>query len=155
MKLSKIDAVIMFPPFLAIFDCLSTLYAEYRGFPLEQYETGFFASSFAKAGGFAYYIPIMVTYFAAVSMIFFFIKRKRLFLKDSAKHQKLFFAFFLIGVCLIPTWQIHTVLSNVLFTTALQNSLKILAGSAASLIAFALMLLFTKSEIRNYAVTYQ
>jgi len=149
LKLSRIDTVIMFPPFLAIFDCLSTLYAEYCGFPLEQYETGFFASSFAKAGGFAYYIPIAVIYFAAVSIIFYYMKKKRLFLKDSSKHQKLFFAVFLIGVYLIPTWQIHTVLSNVLFTTALQNSLKIFAGSAVSLIAFALMLLFTKNEIRS------
>lgn len=149
MKLSRIDAVIIFPPFLAIFDCLSTLYVEYCGFPLEQCETGFFASSFAKAGGFAYYIPVAVTYFAAVSMIFYYMKKKRLFLKDSSKHQKLFVALFLIGVCLIPTWQIHTVLSNVLFTTALQDSLKIFAGPMVSLIAFALMLLFTKSEIRS------
>lgn len=150
MKLSRIDAVIMFPPLLAIFDCLSTLYAEYCGFPLEQYETGFFASSFAKAGGFAYYVPVVVAYFTAVSVIFYYVKKKRLFLKDSAKHQKLFFAFFLIAVYLIPTWQIYTVLSNVLFTTALQNSLKIFAESAVSLISFALMLLFTKSDIRRF-----
>lgn len=140
----------MFPPLLAIFDCLSTLYAEYCGFPLEQYEAGFFASSFAKAGGFAYYVPVAVAYFAAVSILFYYMKKKRLFLKDSSKHQKLFFSFFLIAVYLIPTWQIHTVLSNVLFTTALQNSLKTFAGSAMSLIAFALMLLFTKSEIRSF-----
>lgn len=150
MKLSRIDAVIMFPPFLAIFDCLSTLYAACRGFPLEQCESGFFASFFAKAGGFAYYVPIAVTYFTAVSVMFYYVKKKRLFLKDTSEHQKLFFAFFLLAVYVIPTWQIYTVLSNVLFTTALQNSLKIFAESAASLIAFALMLLFTKSEIQRF-----
>jgi hypothetical protein len=149
LKLSRIDTVIMFPPFLAIFDCISTLYAEYRGFPLEQYETGFFASSFAKAGIFVYYIPVAVTYFALVSMIFYYMKKKRFFLKDSVKNQKLFFALFLIGVYLLPTWQIHTMLSNVLFTTAMQNSLKIVTGLALALIAFVFMILFTKSEIRK------
>jgi len=140
----------LLPPFLGLLDCLSTFYAEYCGFPLEKYEAGFLASSFINAGLFAYYIPISMLVFALISCMMLYLRKLPIVKKFPTNYQKCFFLFILFEAYFIPTWQIHTIVSNVLFTKTIFVELESMLTFTATLTFLIVMFVLTRKEMKSY-----
>ena len=154
--MDRIDKIILLPPLFGFLDCLSTLHAQFCGFPLEKYEAGFLASFFAKAGLFVYYIPISISVFALISCMLFYLRKLQIVKKFPTSYQKVVFLLILLEAFFIPTWQIHTILSNILFTKMISINLENILALATTLTLPIVMFVFTKKEIRkSYQENFQ
>lgn len=154
--MDRIDKIILLPPILGLLDCLSTLHAQFCGFPLEKYEAGFLASFFAKAGLFVYYIPISISVFALISCMLFYLRKLPMAKKLPNSYQKAIFLCILLEAFFIPTWQIHTILSNILFTKMIPIDLENMLAFTATLTFLIVIFVFTKKEItKSYQENFQ
>jgi hypothetical protein len=76
--LGNVDKIIWVLPVLALLDAISTLRLESLGYPLSQYEKGFFATFFVNAGLiYAYlYAVLYVLLVVGISYVLWYIKKK-------------------------------------------------------------------------------
>lgn len=75
MKLSRLERAILYMPVLGAFDVLSTFYAAWRGYPIEIYEVGLFASYFSQRGLLHFYAFAYIGILFGIAGLLVFIKR--------------------------------------------------------------------------------
>lgn len=91
--MDSVGKIIWILPVLAILDVATTLYVESRGFPLERYEAGFFASLSVHAGLVYVYAVIYVLIIVGFSFALWYVKNR---LDPSRGFDKLLFVFLVI-----------------------------------------------------------
>lgn len=76
--LDSVDKIVLILPLLGFLDVLSTLYLQARGYPLELYEFGFFASFFVGVGLTYFYAVVYLLILGAFAYFLWLIKNKEL-----------------------------------------------------------------------------
>jgi len=98
-------------PVLGVLDVATTFYISSLGYPLEEYEIGFFASYFARMGLLPYYVPVYLAILFAFSFIFWRIKNA---LDSSSTMDKFVFGLLIFALCFIYGKISTVIASNVL-----------------------------------------
>ena len=111
MKLSPIDRVILLLPVLGILDILSTFFADWRGIPIQLYESGLFASYFAQRGLIHIYIFIYLGILSGMAGTLLFIKHE---VSSNKFFDELVLFLLVVAICLIEAVLVNTILANFL-----------------------------------------
>jgi len=112
MKLSHLDRVILLLPVLGILDILSTFFADWRGIPIQFYESGLFASYFAQTGLIHIYVFIYLGILSGMTGTLLFIKHE---VSSSRFFDELVLFLLVVTICLIEAVLTNTILANFLF----------------------------------------
>jgi hypothetical protein len=144
MRLSRLESVILCIPVLGTFDVLSTFFADWRGYPIDMYETGLFASYFSRRGLLPVYVLAYLGILSGIAALLILIKR------DVSK------GFFLDGLVLLLLVTSVGLIEGVLTSVVVSNSMIALGKLMPSLLrwliylsVFAVILSYTWDELKE------
>ena len=144
MRLSRLERVILYTPVLGAFDVLSTFFAAWRGYPIDVYEVGVFASDFSQRGLLSLYIFVYLGTLSGIAALLVLIKRdvsKGFFLDE------LVLLLLVMAVGLIEGVLASVVVSN--FMIALGKFMPSLLRWLIYLSVFAVILSYTWDELKE------
>jgi len=144
MRLSRLERVILYTPVLGALDVLSTFFAAWRGYPIDVYEVGVFASDFSQRGLLSLYIFVYLGTLSGIAALLVLIKRdvsKGFFLDE------LVLLLLVIAVGLIEGVLASVVVSN--FMIALGKFMPSLLRWLIYLSMFAVILSYTWDELKE------
>jgi len=144
MKLSRLERVILCIPVLGAFDVVSTFFAAWRGYPIDVYEVGLFASYFSQRGLLSLYVFAYLSILSGIAALLILIKRdvsKGFFLDE------LVLLLLVVAVGLIEGVLASVVVSN--FMIALGKFMPSLLRWLIYLSVFAVILSYTWDELKE------